>query len=417
MKVSNLMAFIGIACGGLAACATVPPPRLQPPAVPGFTFGYCITGPVKASVISDATRTWVTLPQGVSLQQAEGDGRYVSIKHDGSYWVISGIANQWRLYTSDGPLWALAPDTVGVLLASKAQSKHDQPVYVKRVSATTVPFEGSKTELDGRAIAALNDFANKLSDSHHIIQVEVSGQTSGKSVPGYDAPIGAARSAAVALWLNQHGIAPVTDLGWTAGGYPGHGQATIAAVYTVKQAHKRETPVGAARTNTDTAFDLYADRKAAAGEPEALSSAPLKSAAPHTKTNASKGPVKTTAPESEKAMAGTHTSSMTATAQPTPHATADVAISPVKTPAPTPEYVFKAEAGRGLLSKQLSDYLQSIHWNLVWTGGTDYVVKYSGTYTGTSLKQLMTALKNDYHLVVHIYQGNHIVAVGNSENK
>lgn len=347
--------LVGIA---LAGCATVPPPPPAPaPALPGYTFGYAVTGKVKADVVSDADKTWIVLPPGVRLQQAEGDGRNIHYKHRGTYWIADGLANDWTLYTSDGPLKASAPDTVGVMLAASAQAKAAKPHYSDRVAATTVSFAHASSTMDAAALSRLSDFAAKLAHAHRVIRIVVSGQTTGKDASATNATLGAARSQAVKTWLESHGLAPVKDMGWTAGGYPA--AATLAAVYRVDTRKKPDTAT--------------------------------------VKTPGMKVPPKT----------------QSAASSPTP------APAPPSTKPAHPKqhgYVFRVKAGQ-TLSSQLGDFLDSAGMKLVWTAKSDLDVRYAGTYKDASLKHLLMAVAHDYGLRIRIYRTNHIVTVDLPEAK
>lgn len=354
-------ALPAIAVGAvLAGCATVPPPAPPPaPALPGYTFGYAVTGKVKADVVSDASKTWIVLPPDVKLQQAEGDGRNVRFKRRGAYWIAGGLANHWRLYTSGGPLQADAPDTVGVMLAAKAQAKADQPDYVDRVEATTVAFSHGNSALDASARTKLAGFADKLSDAHRVVRVVVSGQTTGKDASAANATLGAARSGAVKTWLETHGIAPVKDMGWTAGGYPA--SATLAAVYQVNAKAKAKSKAKVADANRPS----RPGAAEAAGHPSVATK---------------------------------------------PTVTARQGEGAAPAAKPRTGYVFKVHPGQ-TLSSQLADFLDSTGMKLVWTAKSDFDVHYAGTYKGKTLKHLLTAVADDYGLRIRVYRTNHIVAV------
>lgn len=371
---SSFLACVGVSGFLLAGCATTPPPKpAPPPAVQGFTFGYNVQGGVTTDVMSNTDKTWFTLPKGVQLQQAEGDGTPYPITHQGAYWVADGVASRWRLYTSAGPVWASAPGTVGVMLAADHQVQQDKPVYKQVTETITVPYVTGSHKLGPTALVKLDALAGHLAHAHKIDKVIVSGQTSAGGSVAANARVGAARAKTVVKWLQTHGIAPIKNLGWTQS--VASKQATVAVLYKVRKypAKPQFTP-SSSLVEPDTAHAL---------RPRGAGSAPGAQPAPVQGSSHSNG--------GKQAPGNKHSPS-------TLNASAHGAYRLTLVPG-------------DLLSRQLQEFFRKAGWSLVWKGQKDYVVGQPGHYKGTSLKALLANVAQDYHLRVHLYQADHTVAV------
>lgn len=225
----GVILFVGLVAG----CATAPP-KAQPPVVPGYNFGYTVTGNQQATVISDASQTWVTLPPSMQLQQAEGDGKVVPFHQHGAYWLVDGIADHWILYTNRGPIAADAPDTVGVELAAARQHQYDQPVYETVHKVYSIPFLKHAAKLTEEGRKTLHTLAGDLDTAHKVETVLVTGHTTGQKPTADNTNLGAARAKAVNLWLHSHGYPSTHNLGWTAGGFGP--KVVVSATYTQAKA-------------------------------------------------------------------------------------------------------------------------------------------------------------------------------------
>lgn len=368
MNKKPVLICVSLLALGLAGCASAPHHPPAPPAIPGYTFGYRVSGG-HATLASNNTRTWVVLPAGDCLQQAEGDGKDIPFHRDGAYWKLNGVATHWKLYTSNGPISATAPDTVGVMLAAHQQAKAQRPVDVTRTHIVTVRFADGSSALTPKAVDTLKALAHRLDSAHSVQRVAVRGETTRGGSMTQNAQIGSARARVVAGWLSVHGVPHVNDLGWVAGGRGT--DAMVAARYTV-----RKTP----------------DKQSIATHPM-VPPAVAKTAAAKTKA---------VAKTANKKAAKTAISK------------ARISVPPMISAAHA--VVFTTTAGR-LLSKELRVFLGHHGWALYWNDPTDFVVGVPGRYTGRSIKAVLSQIRHDYHIPIRRWLGNHSVVVGNLENQ
>lgn len=99
---------LAIACGAalsalLYGCAPMTPATSNQ-AIGNYQFGYQVQSPsdIAAQVFSGQERTYVSLPHGVVMQAATGNGQLYTPKRHGPYWEVKGLATQWTFATTQG---------------------------------------------------------------------------------------------------------------------------------------------------------------------------------------------------------------------------------------------------------------------------------------------------------------------------
>lgn len=92
----------------LVGCAQTPLP--QTAAIGHYQFGYQVNSPsdIAAQVFSGQKHTYVSLPHGVTMQAATGNGKLYAPKRHGPYWSVDGLATQWTFATTRGIVVAKA---------------------------------------------------------------------------------------------------------------------------------------------------------------------------------------------------------------------------------------------------------------------------------------------------------------------
>ncbi|AOU97746.1 hypothetical protein BI364_07035 [Acidihalobacter yilgarnensis] len=345
--------------GGLTAVGLVPllgactatPPKMPAGAIAGYVFGYHVVshhGP-KAQIVSGEHDTWLALPADARLLEAKGDGQNVPFHKHGAYWIADKVATQWTLYTSKGPVFAVAPKSVGVVLAAEHQARFAKPRYAWHTDQLTLTFDHSAalTQEDQQRLAALDA---RLDAAHQVAWIRVSGQTTASGSVAANAKIGADRAAVVAGWLTAHGAAPVSNLGWTPGANAK--VALVAARYQVR-----------------------------VPKPVKIVHPPIKVAPGHSHPLAPAQPLKST-PMPEVSLA----------------------------PKPQASFVFSTHAG-DLLSADLAAFLKRQGWSMVWRDPNDYALQYPARYTGKTLDNTLRQIVDRYRVRIVLYRANHVAVV------
>lgn len=102
---------IAVLAALLSGCARMPATENGSGTATGrFQFGYVVTSPsrIAAQVFSGEDHTYLSLPPDVQLQVATGNGTMVPSARHGPYWVVDGLATEWRFATSQGMVDATA---------------------------------------------------------------------------------------------------------------------------------------------------------------------------------------------------------------------------------------------------------------------------------------------------------------------
>ncbi|WP_065089628.1 TcpQ domain-containing protein [Acidihalobacter prosperus] len=352
--------------GSLAAAGLIPllggcaatQPKVPAGAIPGYVFGYHVVsdhGP-KAQIVSGEHDTWFALPADARLLEAKGDGKNVPFHKQGAYWTADKVATQWTLYTSKGPVFAVAPKSVGVILAAEHQARFAKPRYAWHTDQLTLTFRhgAALTPADQQRLAALDA---RLDAAHQVAWIRVSGQTTASGSMTANAKIGAARAAVVAGWLTAHGAAPVSNLGWTPGANAK--AALVAARYQVRV----PKPVKIVHPPIERVHP------------------PVKAAPGHGRPQAPTAPLKSTP--------------MTAVNL---------------TPKPPTSFVFRTHAG-DLLSHDLAAFLKRQGWSMVWRDPNDYALQYPARYTGKTLDNTLRQIVDRYRVRIVLYRANHVAVV------
>ncbi|APZ42549.1 TcpQ domain-containing protein [Acidihalobacter ferrooxydans] len=355
MNLAPKILMSACAAATLAGCATARPPVMQPSPISGYTIGYRILNPAKgtsvaASVVSGENKTWISLPKGVTLLQANADGRPVTVQRQGPYWVAPTVATLWKLYTNAGPVEAMAPASVGVILAAEKQHKAEQPHYVWQTRTDHVAFtQGAALTHAGQQ--TLRHLAGVLNQAHKVDWVRVSGQTTPSGTVAENARIGAQRAAVVSDWLKAHGVSAVEDRGWVRGG--DRKAALIVARYQtqmkppVKVAAKPMPPVKVA---TKVAPPVKAIAK-----PSVTHAVTLSQKASHS-------------------------------------------------------LVFTTHPG-DLLSQDMGAFLKAHGWSLVWRDHYDYALQYAAQFKAQTLTDLLQKVVQRYGIRIVLYKQNHVAVV------
>lgn len=368
---AKILAALG-AAATLGGCASHPVTAPPVTGIPGYAFGYKIVQqgkgtPINANVVSGAHKTWFALPSGVQLLQANGDGKPASLTRQGAYWIAPRVATVWKLYTNDGPFEAIAPESVGVVLAAQQQAKAERPRYLWRTSDVTVYFK-SGAQLTSQARHKLERLNKRLGHAHKVRWVRVSGQTTPSGTIPENARIGAQRASVVVGWLTAHGIPNVKNMGWTPGAV--HKSALIAARYQVRMA----PPVKVARTQPR--HPVVGPHPEAPPVPHKLQEQPATKPVPLPST----------------VKAPTHHDALTIKPKHAKH------------------FVFETRKGN-LLSQDLRAFLKRHGWSLVWQDANDFSLQYAARYEGKTLKETLKQIVQRYGVRIVLYRANHVAVV------
>lgn len=385
-KNSYLALSVLAAVGVLGGCANHQPVHtVTPPPVSGYNFGYKIVQQSKGTkiavnVVDGQGKTWFTFPRGIRLLQANGDGQPAHLHRQGVYWVANGVASTWELFTNVGPVEAIAPGSVGVMLAAQKQHQYEKPRYVWVQKTIEIPFDSGST-LDKTALSRLNALRNQLNNAKQIAWIRVSGETSQSGSSLQNARIGANRSSVVSGWLNSQGFSNVDNLGWSPAG-----DAKEAMVMVRFQ--KRLICVKPPKWLES---EKNAQKRAKKMEAAKIARKAEKS---HKKAG-----VKT---QADKKM------SVVSTKKTLIHE------KPVKKKL----FVITTEKNI-LLSSSLQNFMNHQGWAMVWKDPDDYLVQYPARYTGKTMGAVLHQLLSTYHLNVVLDQGNHVAIInkeaGNNE--
>lgn len=87
----------------LCGCATMHSPQAVS-GIGNYQFGYTVHSPshIAAQVFSGQNHTYISLPHGVQLQAATGNGHLYSPKKSGPYWAVPALAAHWSFATTQG---------------------------------------------------------------------------------------------------------------------------------------------------------------------------------------------------------------------------------------------------------------------------------------------------------------------------
>lgn len=104
MRIHVLQTAIIAAMGTLlCGCATMHSTDSQA-GIGHYQFGYSVSSPsnISAQVFSGAEKTYVSLPNGVDLQAATGNGHLYTPHKNGHYWIVPALATSWSFATTQG---------------------------------------------------------------------------------------------------------------------------------------------------------------------------------------------------------------------------------------------------------------------------------------------------------------------------
>ena len=92
-----------------AGCATMHGQQ-EDGQVGNYLFTYHVASPsdIQAQVFSGTNKTFISLPPGVKLQAATGNGTVYAAKRHGPYWTVDAIAPTWDFATTQGLVTANA---------------------------------------------------------------------------------------------------------------------------------------------------------------------------------------------------------------------------------------------------------------------------------------------------------------------
>lgn len=350
----------------LAGCASTQPP---PARLSGYTFGYRVSGKVHAQVFSDPTHTFVTVPDGVRIRKADGDGAARKAVHTAPYWVLQGLAAHWVLATSKGTVKVRAPKTVVAqarFLESFEVVKKTRPKPQPRTWSWKIPFRRASAKLNDQTIHTLSDIATKIGGAARVDQVSVTGATTSAGSVWANAEVGAERARVVTDALSLDGVQKIQDTGWNK---------TLSGEYAIVTAKVKvwEKPVEYVPYGEKTPVRL-----AGAGNPKA---------------HGGRKPKGSTAGKTAPAYVAS--------------------AAPVrKTGVPKPPVEVRLDVRGGqLLSQVLERFLSDHGWVTRWESPVDYSIRYRATFRGRTVRAVLQKVATAWPVRVQLYTGNRVAVV------
>lgn len=154
---------LAIACGAalsvlLYGCAPMTP-AVSNQSIGNYQFDYQVQSPsdIAAQVFSGQDHTYVSLPTGVKLQAATGNGKLYTPKRHGPYWEVKGLATEWTFATTQGIVVAHATGA-----ALQIATVHQAMAEVQATASTTPP----QSSIPAQAANSVKTATDKVAGVH-----------------------------------------------------------------------------------------------------------------------------------------------------------------------------------------------------------------------------------------------------------
>lgn len=415
LNTAILSAMSALLCG----CAAMPAPQAVS-GIGNYQFGYTVHSPsqIAAQVFSGQSHTYISLPRGIQLQAATGNGHLYSPTKKGPYWVVPALAAHWSFATTHGIVDATATgaalqmarvDQAQRIIQSTAPSAaahkpataapahpHPAATATQRLTTTkpTIPmaiaFKLPKAWLHHAHHTLPPHAAQSQSTSHSDGNALIPG-SSGRTLPlrialHRIAPLG---------WKIHIGrdVSPTLPVLWHKGPWTQSLQRMARdnlLVSTVNRGRKTITITA----SPAMLAGIPGTKKAAVKVQKKMSPIP---AVVHSKPTAKSTmakllPVKTSIPV-------------------LPITPLVIHPVPTKAPAPIvpPAILFVAHHGQ-MLSHDLRLYLHKQHWHLAWNLSKDYPIAVGFTLSG-SVHHVLKQLMGLYPISVTAYAVNRTIVI------
>ncbi|AEK58689.1 hypothetical protein Atc_2041 [Acidithiobacillus caldus SM-1] len=422
MRIPALNTAILSATGALlCGCAAMHAPQ----AVSGigdYQFGYTVHSPshIAAQIFSGSTHTYVSLPVGVQLQAATGNGQLYGPTKKGPYWVLPALATHWSLATTKGVVDATATGAARQMARVYQAQRIIQATATAQSTAALKPVPKGTAHLlpaatampDRPAVktAAPKATAFKLPEAwlhpvHHTLPAqaarkrEVHRVARSPWIPG-------SHGRSLPLRTALHRIAP---LGWKI-----HIGTYVSPTLPVLW-HKGPWTQSLQRMARDNLLVSTVNRHrktvTITASPAMLAGIPVTNKAA-VKVQKKMALVPAVAPLQQ-----TTKSTMAKPMLVKPHVSAlpitPVVIHPVppkvQAPMVRPAVVFIAHHGQ-MLSHDLRLYLHKQHWHLAWNLSKDYPIAVGFTLSG-SVQNVLKHLMGLYPISVTAYAVNRTIVI------
>ena len=380
---------IAVLAALLSGCARMPATENGSGTATGrFQFGYVVTSPsrIAAQVFSGEDHTYLSLPPDVQLQVATGNGTMVPSARHGPYWVVDGLATEWRFATSQGMVDATATGAAKEMAQVDQAQQTIQQTLPGAHPTKPAPSALSKGHHHGMPEHPLETVTKTKAPKKHASWKDnpnfhvgtVRQNTSGSHAGHQGRMIPGSGGRYLPLVRAVHHIEPI---GWNVylGKYVNPSMPVLwhkgPWVQSLKRMARANELVPGIQWSQKTVRLSASPAMLSGIAPSSESRVPpLPSPAPEKKT---KQPAP---PQSTRALVFHHASILTIV-HPATTPIVPVTVQPL-IPAPLAQpVIFHAVKGQ-MLSHDLRIYLKKKGWHLAWNLSQDWPIAYSFTLTG-----------------------------------